>query len=449
MGDKCSLVPGCTHKAPRCRDLLSPDGAGTFNTSSARLKNSDGEQDYAANNLHLSQPGTGRLVALVFEDHHAIIRCMRLHGKLASLVFTLACCSRTPPSAAPPPHGAASSAAPAAVTATGSTAAADARAPVQLSSVPLGLSDANGPAALDFIFFEPGRARVWIPGGSTGNVDVLDGATGALVRIPGFKTEEREAHGKKRVVGPSSGSIGEKFAYIGNRAGRQICAVELATLQRAPCIELPSAPDGVEYVASARELWVTLPKDDTIAILDASSSPELRPKDTIKLDGAPECYALDERHGTFFTNLEDKDRTLVIDVKTRKTVATWAPGCGAEGPRGIAFDVSDEFVIVACTDHVQVLDAAHGGTPLGKFDTGAGLDAIDYVEETHLLYAAAGKAQRLSVVRVSKDGQLTLAAQGSTSEGARNAVADARGNVYVADTQQARLLVFHPGAPNP
>src|ERR1700690_4605854 len=36
----------------------------------------------------------------------------------------------------------------------------------------------------------------------------------------------------------------------------------------------------------------------------------------IKTDGSPECYAVDAAHGVFYTNLEDKNRTLAIDIKT-------------------------------------------------------------------------------------------------------------------------------------
>lgn len=320
--------------------------------------------------------------------------------------------------------------------------AAAATPTTRLAPSALPLPGASGPASLDFIFYEPLAARVWVPAGSTGSVDVLDVASGAFTRIPGFKTEEREAHGKKRVVGPSSGSIGAGFAYIGNRAGSEICPVNLATLQPEPCVSMASSPDGVQYVASAKELWVTLPKDQSIAVLDASSPPLLKLKATLKLDGEPECYALDDVHGAFLTNLEDKGSTLAIDLKTRTVTATWNPGCGSDGPRGIAFDKTRGFVMVACTDHVQLLDPGHGGARLGALATGAGLDAIDYVDGTHLLYAAAGKAQSLKVARVTDAGQLELVAEGATSEGARNAVVDSHGDIYVADSQGGRLLLF-------
>lgn len=95
---------------------------------------------------------------------------------------------------------------------------------------------------------------------------------------------------------------------------------------------------------------------------------------------------------------------------------------------------------MACTDHVQVLDAAHDGATLGRLETGAGLDNIDVVGDA--VYAASGKAARLTVARIDEKGQLVVVAAGDTAEGARNAVADERGRVYVPDSHGARLLVF-------
>jgi hypothetical protein len=97
--------------------------------------------------------------------------------------------------------------------------------------------------------------------------------------------------------------------------------------------------------------------------------------------------------------------------------------------------------MVACTDHVEVLDAAHDGALLGKMDTGEGVDNLDYVASTQRLYAAAGKAMRLSVFSVGSKGELALVAQAETREGARNAVADEGGNAYIADSKAASLLV--------
>jgi DNA-binding beta-propeller fold protein YncE len=280
-----------------------------------------------------------------------------------------------------------------------------------------------------------------VPAGSTGSVDVLDIANNTFSRIDGFKTAERVTEGgKTRTLGPSAAAVGDGFVYVGNRASNEVCPIDVKTLKSFKCLKLATGTDGVAYVAATKEVWVTAPKNQTLTVLDASKPSALALKTTIKTDGAPEGYAVDEAHGLFFTNLEDKGGTVVFDVKTHKVKETWNPNCDATGPRGIAFDPAHNFAIVACTDHVQVLDAARDGALLGKLDAGSGIDNIDCVGGR--VYIAAGKASKLTVASIDEKGQLTVVATGDSSDGARNAVADAKGNAYVADSMGGRLLVF-------
>ncbi len=301
------------------------------------------------------------------------------------------------------------------------------------------LPGATGALTLDFIFFEPKRERVWVPAAGTGSVAVFDVASRTFARVDGFEVREREARGKKRVLGPSAGAIGEGFAYVGNRATREVCAVELQTLKRGACLALPSALDLVEYVAPTHEVWVTTPDAHSIAVLDATHPEKLEPKSIISLPGEPEGYAVDEPHGQFLTNLEDAGSTLAIDLHTHAVLHTWSPGCSSEGPRGIAVDPARNLVFVACTDHVQALDM--NGAQLGKLDTGAGVDNIAYAPGTGLLYAAAGKAAKLTVAHVDEHGAFSVVATTPTVSGARNAVSDSKGAAYIADPQNGRLLL--------
>jgi hypothetical protein len=317
-----------------------------------------------------------------------------------------------------------------------------ARAPAALVARPFPLPGATGPAFLDYIVYEPAAHRVWVPVGSTGSVDLLDTAAGTFARVDGFETVQREGRGATRTMGPSAASIGGGVAYIGNRGTSEVCAVDVHTLRRGKCLAIAGGIDGVSYVAPTKEVWVTVPGEKLLAVLDVAAPGRLELKTTIELAGEPEGYAVDEERGLFFTNLEDRGGTVVIDVKTRKPRATWNAGCGSDGPRGVAFDRVHDFVLVACTDRVQVLDAAHDGSKLGTLDTGAGVDNIDFVPEKRLVYVAAGKAARLTVARVDDKGAVEVVATGATAPGARNVVADEQGRAYVADTQGARVLVF-------
>jgi hypothetical protein len=312
---------------------------------------------------------------------------------------------------------------------------------------PLPITGATGPIFLDYIARD--HDHVWAPfvSGSDGVVEVFDTTKSEFTAISGFKTAERDNHGKKRTVGPSSVSIGDGVAYVGNRGTSEVCVVDAVKLKIGKCLKLGTAPDGVAYIAALHEVWVTTPGDHSLTILDASKKETLKLKTTIKVDGDPEGYASVDDGSFFFTNLEDKNKTLRIDTKTHQVTATWSPNCGADGPRGIAADPHGKFVIVACTDHLQTLDASHDGAPLSQLDTGAGVDNIDFIGS--VVYAAAGKSARMTIARVDDHGAFSLLASGATSDGARNAVGSADGKAYVVDGKNAQLLVVQVATQTP
>ena len=289
---------------------------------------------------------------------------------------------------------------------------------------------------MDYIAFDPATRFVWAPAGNTGTVAVVDSSDGSVKSIPGFPTAEMGSGDRKRVVGPSSVAIGDKSVYVGNRADSSVCALDRRSLAKGACHKLDAMPDGVAYVASRGEVWVTTPRDKSIRILDAGT---LEEKAKLAFDGFPERFAVDGNRGRFYTNLEDKDVTLAIDVASHKTVATWKPGCGEDGPHGLRVDASAGQLFVACSARAEVLDVAHGGEVLSSIDTGDGVDDIDYAPSTHRLYVGAARAGRLTVARVDANGKLALDAAVPTHEGARNPAVTDRGVVYLAHSSLGGL----------
>jgi len=319
--------------------------------------------------------------------------------------------------------------------------------PVVLSVTPIDLPGGDGPdgALMDYLACDQAHGRVWVPAGNTGKVDVIDVATGALTSIDGFKTQEMERHGKKRTVGPSSATVAGDIVYVGNRGDFSVCAFDATTLAKGACATLDAMPDGLQYVASKHEVWVTTPRDKSIRVLDAAAG--LVQTARLPFDGEPEGFAVDDARGVFYTNLEDMDKTLAIDLGTRAVTHTWEPACGEDGPKGLALDHAADVLIVACADHVVALDAGHDGALLSKLDTGDGVDAIDYVEPRHELFVAAARAAKITVATMTDRGVLTALATTATADGARNAVASSDGTAYVADTPQGKVLVVSRAAP--
>ena len=305
----------------------------------------------------------------------------------------------------------------------------------------IALPDAIGGVNLDYIAYDPAHDRVWIPAGGTGKVDVIDAKTEKLTPIDGFPTKEHERKGRKFVAGPSAAAVGDGVVYIGNRADQTVCAIDAATLEKRECLALDSSPDGMQYVAATKELWVTTPRDKSIRTLDVSTPGKPIAKDKIVFEGEPEGFAVDNARGVFYTNLEDKDETLAIDVKSHAIAKHWQPKCGEDGPKGLALDSATNHLIVVCPDHIETLDAGHDGQQLSSLEVGKGLDAIDIAPARHLVIAAAAGAAKITFATLDADGKLSETLGVPTTKGARNAVVSASGTAFVAVGPAGSILV--------
>ena len=314
---------------------------------------------------------------------------------------------------------------------------------------PINLPGATGTIALDYFAYDRATGKVWVPASNTGSVDVIDEATDAVSQVTGFATGEIERRGKKITVGPTAASVGDGVIYIGNRGDATLCVIDAKSLARLECVPVSAdhtvTPDGVVYVAAAREVWLTLrPKaGDTAAaksleIFDASDPRHLKPKTRIPLDGLAEGYAVDNQRGLFYTNVEESGTTVAIDVRTHNIVAKWNPG--SADLQGLALDNARRFLFVACGDHVVSLDAGHDGKITDSIGTGAGLDNIDYSEDAKVLYAAASQAATLTVADVNDHGKFHLKTTVPTVKGARGVVAGKGETAYLIDPAEARIL---------
>jgi DNA-binding beta-propeller fold protein YncE len=337
---------------------------------------------------------------------------------------------------APRPSGSAPSAA-------SSATATPTPAPVPAKATTLSLPG-GGPdgIAMDYLLYNPRTNTVWVPAGNTATVDVIDVATSKISRIEGFPTREVVRRGVKGKTGPSAAALGDTgTVYIGNRGDSSVCAVDEAKLTRGTCATLDHSPDGVAYVARTHEVWVTTPRDKSIRVLDGAT---LAQKAKIEFEGGPEGFAADNTRGRFYTNLEDKDVTLAIDLATRKIVATWKPACGEEGPRGLRLADTEGVLLVACTGKLVSLDVAHDGAVLGSLDVGEGIDDFDYSPADHRVYVGAARAGRLTVATLDPHGGLTQIASVETKQGARNGVVSRDGRVYLANSKESELVVVGP-----
>jgi DNA-binding beta-propeller fold protein YncE len=318
---------------------------------------------------------------------------------------------------------------------------------------PIPLPGSSGVVRLDYFAYDRSTGKLWVPASNTASVDIIDENADAVSQVTGFKTGEVELRGRKVTLGPTAVSIGDGVVYIGNRGDSSLCIIDAHSLERGECLEVApvsagpaAAPDGVVYVAATHELWITTgapplgisAADKSLQVFDASDPRHLKRKAKIPLDGSAEGYAVDNQRGLFYTNLEETGKTIAIDVRSHKVVATWNPG--SPELQGLALDSPRNFLFVACGDHVLSIDAGHGGKVLDSITTGPGLDNIDYSSDRKLLYAAASQAASLTIAEVDDQGKFHLKATVPTVKGARGVVAAKGNTAYLIDPAEGRIL---------
>jgi DNA-binding beta-propeller fold protein YncE len=317
----------------------------------------------------------------------------------------------------------------------------------------LQLPGAKGFVILDYTAYDSRNQKLWVPAGNLGLTAVIDAKTDRITMVAGFKTGEVELRGKKWVMGPSSVSIGNGVAYVGNRGDSSVCVVDAAALKTLGChtigdqaAGLSAAPDAVVYVGATKELWITtgapplgIPAaNKSILVLDAADRRHLKPKMSVPLEASAEGYVVDEGRGIFFTNLEEPAETVAIDVRKKRILARWKSGCAE--PHGLALDEKRGFLFVACDDRVVALDVVRDGKVLGSIQTGEGVDNIDYSATDKAIYAAASKAATLTIARVDDKGAMSIVALVPTVKGARSVIAGGKGTAYLIDPYGGSVL---------
>ena len=95
-----------------------------------------------------------------------------------------------------------------------------------------------------------------------------------------------------------------------------VCSFDSHTLAKGACGQLDSTPNGVVYVAPTKRKSGDSRRKINSRARQQDAAAKGRPSTAIP--------SMDAKRG-FYTNMEDKDQTLAIDLKTQKTVADLVP----------------------------------------------------------------------------------------------------------------------------
>ncbi len=174
------------------------------------------------------------------------------------------------------------------------------------------------------VIYGPGAKTAWVSNSTTGNMAVVDLATGAVETI---------ATGK-RTQGAVMTRDGKRI-YVTNSASQTISAIDTAS--RKVVGEIKVSQPGAARIAitpDEKTLVYNLQQWGGAAIADVATMKEIA---AIKIPGKPLSAGLSRDGKTMYLGLQDEDKIAVVSVGERKLVHVFATPKGA-GPDTI-FDL--------------------------------------------------------------------------------------------------------------
>src|SRR6266568_2939172 len=145
-------------------------------------------------------------------------------------------------------------------------------------------------------------------------------------------------------------------------------------------------PDGLTYVASTGQLWISNESGGTETVLDAATG---HTAGTVELGGEAGNVRYDPVHDRVLADVQTRNQIAVIDPHTRTILARGAvPGCDHD--HGLILDPASTRAFVACDGNAQlVVLSLPDLRPTGRFPVGGDPDVFAIDPLHHVLYVAA------------------------------------------------------------
>ncbi len=239
----------------------------------------------------------------------------------------------------------------------------------------------------DFIQVDAEGNRLLLGHEGNHSFDVFDLKSRQLLKVVPTGTSQDAATDAK-----------QHFYYVsGNDPGRMVI-VDSHTLAVAGEVPLPAASDLIGYDPktglvhicndTAAEQWVVDPVAKKIVA-------------TITFDGkGMEDMALDLKKRRLYQAVKGSSTIAVVDLANNQILAAW-PLSPDKGPHGLALVPKMDRLLVACADHLVMLDLATGKV-VATAPIGARVDEMAYDPGLHTAYCASRQGN-ISVVQVAAD----------------------------------------------
>jgi len=287
----------------------------------------------------------------------------------------------------------------------------------------------GGASRFDYLNVDSAAKRLYVSNGTS--VVVIDLAAKTVI---GRIADTPGVHGI--AIAPELGKV-----FTSNGQEAKVSIVDAKTLATLGKVETGGAsPDAILYEPATREVWAFNHTGASAAEIDAVTGKLVA---TIPLSGTAETGASDPALGRIFVNIEDKSVVDVIDVRTKKVVASW-PVAPAEEPTGMAIDTATHRLFVGGGPNTVMMDA-NTGKVIASLPICSGTDATWFDPGTKMVFSSCGSGGgSISSGRVEGD-RITPGQTITTVRGARTMALDkTTHNLYVVGL---KYVPVDPNAP--
>jgi YVTN family beta-propeller protein len=299
---------------------------------------------------------------------------------------------------------------------------AEAQAYAKVGEIPIG-----GSGAFDYLTVDPAAKRLYVTHGT--EIVVIDTATDKIV---GRITDTPRVHG----IAIAPGGRG----FTSNGGENKVSIVDVKTLQTLSKVETGANPDAILYEPKQKEIYALNHSGKSATVIDAAKGTVTA---TIPLGGQAETGQADPDLGRVFVNIEDKNTVDVIDIVSRKVVATW-PVDPADSPTGMAIDPKAHRLFVGGGKAMVMIDAKTGKV-VASAPICSGTDATFFDPGTRMVFASCSDGH-ITAMKVDGD-KLTVAQTIATTRGARTMALDP--STHRIYTAAQNFQAPDPNAPPP
>jgi YVTN family beta-propeller protein len=288
----------------------------------------------------------------------------------------------------------------------------------------------GGDAGWDYIVVDSDNRRLYVT--HYQKIEVLNADTGKSI---GQITDTPGVHGIALVKSQGKG-------FTSNGKADTVSVIDLNTLKHVAEIKAGDKPDAIIYDPGTDRIIVSNGDSDDVTVIDATAAKVIG---TIPVGGAPEYSAADGK-GTVWTNLEDKNAFVTIDLKSLKVTKT-TPIAGCEEPASMAFDSANRRLFIGCKNQVLAVVDADTGKSIQTLPIGVHVDATIYDAANKLIFASTGDGF-LTVVRQDSPDKYSLVENAKTMRGAKTLALDSKtGKLFSSTVENIPNNADAPPAP--